>query len=135
MVPTSLSSCCPNNVSWFVYIQNILRLQRMAKLQGQRDIFDKQRDMYDEGMAEAERAASSFDSHMARAALEASDMKEAFDKLTCESADQRKSAAEVCIVYSTVPVCATSVRCRHAWHGGSHGRMSCHVESLDPSSY
>ena len=74
--------------------QNVVEANRvkMDEMQGQQDYFDMK-------MAQAETAASvkrtSFDSQMARSALEAVDMKAAYDKLTSENADQMKTAAQV----------------------------------------
>ena len=67
--------------------------------------YDKQGGVFDDRTAWAVRAASaqlqtSFDGQMAKAALEASDMRAAYDKLTCENVDQKK-AAQVCAFLCT----------------------------------
>lgn len=60
--------------------------------------YDKQGGIvFDQSRAAIVQAASaqlqrSFDGQMARAVLEASDMRAAYDKLTCENADQKKAA-------------------------------------------
>ena len=47
-------------------------------------------------MAAVSNQKTAFDGQMAKAALEAREMKVAYDKLTCDNAEQREMALQVC---------------------------------------
>ena len=79
----------------FIGAQKERKEHHRVELQNQQALFDEQKALFNEQLAEAAADASSrqhnFDSQMARAALDASDMKEAFERLSHDYDDRKKA--------------------------------------------
>ena len=91
------------------------------ELQHQQVFFDQQKALLNEQLAEAVADASNqkcnYDSCMARAALDASDMKKAFERLSCDNAGRKKAE-----------LAATKVRTRGTPSGTDLAIKSDHSE-------